>query len=138
MTFPVPVAAVQPAIFTQNFTGIGPGAILNQDYSLNTPSNPAARGSYIMVYGTGFGALQTPAIDGQIASDATPLAASVTATIGGIPADVKYAGAAPTLISGVAQINVWIPPDVQPNLFAPITLKVGPYFTPDGVTVSIQ
>jgi len=53
----VPVAAASPAIFALGGTGAGPGAILNQDYSLNGPSSGAARGSVLMVFGTGFGVL---------------------------------------------------------------------------------
>jgi uncharacterized protein (TIGR03437 family) len=40
----VPAAAASPALFTQSGTGIGLGAILNQDYSLNSFSNPAPAG----------------------------------------------------------------------------------------------
>jgi len=134
----IPVAAAQPAIFTQNFTGVGPGTILNQDYTVNSSSNPAAPGSFIMVYGNGFGSLNPPAADGQIASSAAPTTAPVTATIGVVPAQVTYAGAAPGFISGVVQINVQIPYDFPPNLFAPISLSIGSSSTPAGVTVSIQ
>jgi hypothetical protein len=39
------VAAASPALFTANSSGSGPGAILNQDYSLNTAANGAVKGS---------------------------------------------------------------------------------------------
>jgi len=38
---PVPATPVTPAILTQNSAGDGVGAILNDDYSVNSPSNPA-------------------------------------------------------------------------------------------------
>ena len=41
------VATTGPGIFTANSSGTGPGAILNPDYSLNSPSNPAAKGSVV-------------------------------------------------------------------------------------------
>ena len=37
----LPVADAAPAIFTMDGSGVGPGAILNQDFSINSPSNPA-------------------------------------------------------------------------------------------------
>jgi hypothetical protein len=39
-----PVAEASPAIFTQDGSGVGQGAIVNQDQSLNSPSNPAIKG----------------------------------------------------------------------------------------------
>jgi uncharacterized protein (TIGR03437 family) len=62
----------------------------------------------------------------------------VSATIGGVRAEVLYAGAAPGLIAGVVQINVLIPAGVPPNSAAPVSLSAGPYTTPAGVTVSIR
>ena len=41
----VPVAPATPAIFTAGSGGTGPGAILNQDYSVNSYWNPATPGS---------------------------------------------------------------------------------------------
>lgn len=40
----VPTTAATPAIFTADSSGKGQGAILNQDYSYNRSSNPAAAG----------------------------------------------------------------------------------------------
>ena len=134
----ISVAAVAPAIFTQTGVGTGPGAALNQDYSVNSFSNPAAADSILMVYGTGFGLMQSTLSDGQIASGPVPLALPASATIGGVPAEVVYAGAAPTLIVGVTQINVRVPTGLPPNPFTAITVKVGSATTPPGVTVSIR
>jgi uncharacterized protein (TIGR03437 family) len=48
---------------------------LNQDGTLNGPSNPAAAGSFFAVRGTGFGALNpTCPTDGQNPLDAVNLA----------------------------------------------------------------
>jgi uncharacterized protein (TIGR03437 family) len=51
----VPIAAVAPALFTINSSGVGRASVLNQDNSVNDPSNPAARGSVIQIYATGEG-----------------------------------------------------------------------------------
>ena len=77
------VAASAPGIFTDNASGSGQGAILNQDYGLNSITNPAAPGSIIMLYATGGGVLQSDSL----------LAAPATASVGGQSAKVLYAGA---------------------------------------------
>ncbi|HVV43704.1 MAG TPA: putative glycoside hydrolase [Bryobacteraceae bacterium] len=134
----VPVAAASPAIFTMNASGSGQGAILNQDFSVNSAANPATAGSVIMVYATGFGALSPSPPDGQIAQALASTTSAVTATVGGVPAEVLYAGAAPDLVAGVEQVNIQVPPGVTPNAAAPISLAMGSYTSPPGVTVSIQ
>lgn len=134
----VPVSVATPAIFTLNETGTGPGAILNQDYSVNSAANPAAPGSAIMIYGTGFGALHPTPSDGEIEQTLATTGSAVTATIGGVAADVLYAGAAPGLVAGVVQVNVRVPAGVAPNSAAPISLRIGSFTTQPGVTVAIQ
>ncbi len=134
----LPVAAVSPAIFTTAGAGLGPGAILNEDYTLNSFSNPAPAGSIVMLYGTGFGALQSPVMDGQAAAGLDVTVANVTATVAGVPADVRYAGAAPGLIAGLAQINVQLPLKTIHNSIAPIVLTIAGVSTINGVTVAIQ
>jgi len=136
-TLSVPVAPVAPAIFTQSSTGYGQGAILNQDYATNSASNPASRGSIIMLYGTGFGRLDPQPADGQIAEQPAVTRLGVTASIGGVPAEVTYAGAAPGLIAGVVQVNLRMPADTVQSLSAPVSLMIGTAVTPS-VTVSIR
>jgi hypothetical protein len=51
------ISSVAPEIFTISATQ---AAITNQDNTLNTASNPAARGTFIIIYGTGFGAVGAP------------------------------------------------------------------------------
>jgi uncharacterized protein (TIGR03437 family) len=52
----VPVAAAAPAIFTDNGTGVGQAAVLNQDNSINSPANPALRGTVVQIFAPGAGA----------------------------------------------------------------------------------
>lgn len=134
----VPVAAASPGILTQSTTGTGPGTILSQDYSLNSFSHPAARGSVLQVYATGFGVLNPLPLDGLIAAVLATPSSSVTATIDGVPAPVTYAGAAPGLINGAIQVNVQIPSTVKPNPAAALSLSMGGFTTQPGVTVSIR
>ncbi len=96
------IAPAVPGIYTQDLSGTGLGAILNQDNSVNGPTNPAAAGSVVQVFMTGEGNTTPQAITGGVApGDGTGLnkpAMAVTATIGGVPATVQYAGSAPSLL----------------------------------------
>ena len=92
--------AAAPGIFTQNASGSGPGAILNQDYTVNGPSHPASRGSTIVVYMTGEGQTAPVGVTGKVTTVNTsgvgPLTPApllpVSALIGGLPALVQFAG----------------------------------------------
>lgn len=53
----MPVGVTSPGIFSQSGTGYGQGYILNQNGTLNSPSNPAAPGDRITVFATGVGPL---------------------------------------------------------------------------------
>ena len=49
-TYQLSLAVTAPGLFAQNASGSGPGAILNQDNTLNGPGHPAAKGSIVQVY----------------------------------------------------------------------------------------
>jgi uncharacterized protein (TIGR03437 family) len=84
----VSLAPMAPAIF--------PGAVLNQDYSLNSAGNPAALGSVIQIFATGL-------------SGAGPITARLASQTITSP---YYAGPAPGLL-GVQQVNLIIPQDLD-------------------------
>ena len=114
----VPVAAAQPGLFSLTQTGTGQGAVLNQDSSVNGPPNRAARGSVIQIFATGAGQTTPPAQDGRLAPIPPPthdLASPVRVEVGGIDAQIQFAGAAPNLIFGVVQINAVVPQAVTPG-----------------------
>jgi uncharacterized protein (TIGR03437 family) len=107
------VEPLAPGIFPINpsIAGPGRGAVQNEDFSLNTPVRPAAPGSAIYVYMSGMGELEPPLATGQ-AAPAHPFSevvARVEATIGGEPATVAFAGAAPGYV-GLDQVNLIVPP----------------------------
>jgi uncharacterized protein (TIGR03437 family) len=133
----VPAAAASPALFTQYGVGIGPGAILNQDYSLNTPDYPADPDSVVMLFGTGFGPMDPPARDGQPGVYSRTIL-PVTARIGGEPAEVIYAGAAPDLISGLVQLNVRVPAGLRGNRSVAISITAGQFELPAGVVLFVK
>jgi uncharacterized protein (TIGR03437 family) len=135
------VIGTVPGIYTQNSQGNGPGSILNQDLSVNGPTNPAAKNSVVAVYMTGEGVTQPSSTTGAVAGTSgnplnkTPL--TVTATVAGQPATVEYYSEAPGIVYGVMQVNVRIPAN-SPSGAQPIVISVGSNSTQPNVTVSVQ
>jgi endo-1,4-beta-xylanase len=137
-TATAPVAAAAPAIFSLDASGSGPGAILNVDYSVNSAANPVAAGGAIQVFGTGGGGIVGGASDGAPASGAGTLVTQpVTATIGGVAANVLYAGPAPGLVNGVIQVNLTIPAGLTPGP-QPVAITVGTAASQKGITVAVK
>ncbi len=134
------VADASPAILTQNSSGKGAGAILNQDYTLNTPANPAARGSYVMIYATGEGQTLPPGVTGALAIDRLPTPIlPVRVLFGEITSpDVPYRGAAPGQVAGLFQVNAQVPENVTPGNAVPLALVVGDKRSPPGVTIAVK
>ncbi len=81
-----------------NGTPVGPT-------SLGSNFTPAAPGETIQLYGTGFGAVVTPA-GGAILTAPSMLVNQVTVTFDGFPAAVSYAG---LTANGLDQVNVTVP-----------------------------
>jgi len=137
----LPVAAAVPGIFTAAGTGQGQAAVLNQDGSYNSVSNPAARGSIIVFYAVGAGLMTPPETDGAIQPSTLPLPvpqSPVTAQIRGVNADVKYAGAAPSSISGLLQLNVQVPTSIEFGSSVPLALFVGGQSSQLNVTIAVR
>lgn len=120
-----------PGIFRLN-PGINTdAAALNEDGTVNTPDNPAARGSIVTFFGTGYGPLVPPCQTGGLnANSAVPLFFTGTP----VQFPVAYAGSAPGLLCGIDQFNVQVPPDALPGPFL-----LTPYVNPGyGVTIYIR
>lgn len=111
-----------PALFTLS-EGIGQAAALNEDGSYNSESNPAERGSVIVLFATGEGR-STPALP-------------VTVKIAGYAAEVLYAGPAPGF-PGLMQINARVPGGFVPPGPQPVSVQVGAAISPSGVTVALR
>ena len=128
-----------PGILTLDFSGSGQGAILNQDYSVNGKFSAAARGSTVMIYLIGAGVTYPPSTDGSITAGQNILALQpVTVTIGGIPAQVQYAGGAPGAVAGLTQINAVVPANAPTGANVPLTIQIGSWQTQPGVTLVVQ
>jgi len=141
MTNPVvlSVAPAAPGISSLAQNGRGQGAILNQDLSVNSAARPATRGTIVALFGTGEGiSFPTLAPGSLVLSTPYPkMAGPVTATVGGQPAEVLYAGAAPFLATGIAQINVRIPTSI-PAGDAIIVIHIPASTTTKNVMVSVN
>jgi uncharacterized protein (TIGR03437 family) len=144
------VAAAAPGVFT--YAGSTQAVAYNQDGTLNGPSNPAARGSIMVVWMTGAGALSQTYADGQVVEGtASTLAALVnppTVVFGsfnsGAPqGQIEYAGQAPDLVAGAVQVNFMVPMDSPTGVAVPVYFIVPgpfvpPYEVPAGVTLALQ
>ncbi len=126
-------AAVVPGIFTLTGNGKGQADVVNGDGTLNGSTNPATRGSWLSVYGTGFGTFNAAGANGL-----RTLAGTVTATIGGTEAQVLYAGSAPGEPDAVQQFNLQIPASVPAGTAVPIVLTVNGTPTQTTATVSLK
>jgi uncharacterized protein (TIGR03437 family) len=135
----IPVAPTAPGLSTLNRSGSGPGAILNQDGSINSAANPAAAGSVISLFGTGVG-LMNPRWPSGALVISPPFGQPVnpvSVQIGGQNAVVTYAGDAPWLPSGVFQINANIPANVESGA-ADVSVSAGGFSSTQRVTVSVR
>lgn len=103
------VAATGPGVFTLPQTNHVVAQNL-PDYTLNGIKAPALPGQYCTLYVTGQGLVAPPVSSGSGAPD-SPLSfpqAVVQVQIGGQPAEIQFAGLAPSFV-GLLQINVRIP-----------------------------
>jgi len=112
---PVEVRETAPAVFRLSESQ---AAVTNQDGSLNAPNNPAARGQVVVLYGTGFGAVD--AAQGALRRTVS----AVTVRGGGVDLPVVYAGLTPGSI-GLYQLNVQLPADMPPGLFQALEIRQG-------------
>jgi len=133
----VPVVEAVPGLFSANASGTGPGAFLNQDYTVNSAANPLERGKVAMFYGTGGGQTTPAGVSGSVPSTIASLVLPVTVTIGGKDAKVYYYGAAPYMVAGVIQVNAEVPADI-PAGNAEVIIKVGNNSSQTGITLAVR
>jgi uncharacterized protein (TIGR03437 family) len=124
-------------VFTANGSGTGPGLILNQNSSANSSTNPALKGSQIIIYATGDGDATSGMAAGSLVTRSIARPPTVSVTIGGVPAEVTYAGTAPGLYAGMLQMNVRIPVDA-PSGDVPLMVNIAGATSQPGVTVAVK
>lgn len=112
----VTISAAGPGIFVQFAADPAqPGAVENQDYSVNSVARPAAQGSVLQIFATGYGA-------------------PVNVFLADTPADVLYSAPVPGL-PGLWQINARVPAGI--NGQAPLFLAAGGLVS-NAVTVVVE
>jgi uncharacterized protein (TIGR03437 family) len=128
----VPTLTSRLGLLTVDGSGHGQAVILNEDGDFNSRSNPAQRGSVVTLFGTGGGESGPGVADGKILSGVAPtinLPVSVWFDLDGFSApkkgEVLYAGGVSDVVAGLLQINVRVPPDVEPGDSVTFLLIVG-------------
>ncbi|MCC7487675.1 MAG: hypothetical protein IT529_22105, partial [Burkholderiales bacterium] len=137
----LPVADAVPAVFTLDGSGIGQAVVLNQDGTLNSTANPAARGSVVTFWATGFGRMAPGMADGAVAPLALPLPApqlTVRVAMRGAAAEVLYAGAMPGAVAGAIQVNARVPSEINFGSSIPLLLTVGEHSSQLQVTLAVD
>jgi uncharacterized protein (TIGR03437 family) len=129
----VNVYPTAPTLFAANATGKGQAAALNEDFSSNSPTRRAKKGSYVILFGTGTG-VKLVTGNGQAvvpndgeAATGNPLivtAEKPEVMIGGRAANVAFSGLAPGLV-GLWQLNVQIPNDAPSGGSIEVTVNIG-------------
>lgn len=139
---PIPVESSVPAIFMCGAAcnDVSQAAAINQDGTYNTVSNPVPRGSIITFFVEGAGPMSSDS-DGAVTPLNGPYPApqqQVSVTIRGVNATIQYAGAAPGYVSGLMQINVYVPTSIDFGNHVPLSVTIGNYSSQDNVTIAIQ
>jgi len=123
----IAVASATPAVFSANGSGTGQGAILNQDGSVNSESNPAPQGSIIIIYAAGGGQTEPTGVTGLVTPGASKQVLPVRVEFGSglvpIQGEVQYSGSAPGYVAGVLQLNVKTPGGLNGKW--PLRVRVG-------------
>ena len=119
---PMTVISAAPGIFVYSGTR---AVVQDSNYSLIGSASPAKPGGTVIVYLTGSGPVKPTPVSGAASPGAPDLCyvqASVSATVGALPAQVTFAGLAPGFV-GLLQVNVVIPMGLTPG-DNPLTITI--------------
>jgi uncharacterized protein (TIGR03437 family) len=128
------ISTAAPGVFTAASNGQGQAVALNQDFSLNSSSQPETRGRYVIVYANGQGAQLLNATTQQPATPVSGAGAPgdqlyVTAsnpavTVGGVATNLAFSGLAPGFV-GLWQLNVQVPAAAPVGTAVPLVITFG-------------
>lgn len=99
-----------PGVFTLDSAPAGPAAAVHPDGTVVSVSRPARPGDILQLFGTGIGF-------------GVPLP-EATVRLGEVPAEVRYAGAAPGL-PGMTQVNFRVPENAPAGDRVPLVFQLG-------------
>jgi trimeric autotransporter adhesin len=132
------VGRAQPAIYTATARGTGQGVIVFANtVTYVDSSQPAKAGDFLTIYCNGLGPVQSNVDAGTPVAVATSTIDPATVTIGGVNAQVLYAGLTPG-IPGLYQINVQMPTGVTPGNAVPVAITISGQTSPDSVTIAVR
>lgn len=125
-------------VLSQTVGGAGTAKVVNQNGTLNSAINPAAKGSVISFYASGLGAVDPSITAGSVPpnSPLSEVVGDVGAFVGGVGALVQYAGLAPGS-PGLYQVNITVPSSA-PSGSQELLLYSNGIASQTGVTVNIQ
>jgi uncharacterized protein (TIGR03437 family) len=141
----VQVNQFAPALFNIRLGGLQAIAV-NGDGSLAAPSgflgavsaHPATAGDTLIFYATGLGPVNGNLSDGALPADSTfTTTTQPMVSIGGMPAQVSWAGMSPQFF-GVYQLNVVVPQGLTPGNAILVQVQIGGTSTTDPVTIAVQ
>jgi uncharacterized protein (TIGR03437 family) len=122
--FTVTLNDFSPALFEYSDNGRVMAAALDQTNRLVSNDNPVARGQVLQIYANGLGAVDNQPASGEASSTTalSPVRTLPTVTIGGVPAQVIFAGLAPGSV--IYQVNVVVPANAPTGL-QPVVVTQG-------------
>lgn len=129
-------SATERVLLAPSHPGVFP-RLFNQDGTVNSPANPAAPRSVVVLFATGQGVTRPASQTGKVAAAPYPEPAEpVVLRIGGRPAELLFAGQAPGT-AGVIQINARLPEGLTPGVL-PVVLTIGAAASQPGVTLAFR
>jgi uncharacterized protein (TIGR03437 family) len=130
----VTMAAAAPGIF--QISGSSQG-IITDGVNIVDVSHPIAVGGTVVIYCTGLGEVSPPVQTGTPAPSThlTNAIAQVTATIGGLPAGIQFAGLTPGFV-GLYQVNAVVPAVNAGNQVTVVLTAAGQRSSP--VTIAVR
>ena len=132
-SIPIDFTATAPELFLINGDQ---AVVLNEDFTLNSPDNPAAQGSEISVLFTGQGPVSPPVLSGRPAplSPRAEVTSDAKAEIGGLEVEILFLSLTPGWF-GVGQADLAVPVGLTGLL--PVRLTIGGNRSGSGL-VSVQ
>ncbi len=130
------IQVVQSALGLDTLSGLPSGLAVatnpstGQVFNYNASAQP---GQIITLWGSGLGSDSADS-DTVFSSSPSPVNVPLTIYIGGIQAQIQYAGSSG--YPGVVQINVYVPQNVQPGCGVPV-VGVGAGFASNTVTIPV-
>ena len=119
-------SSTYPAAAHANGVYLGPPNLLS-----GVVTEPASAGEIILLFGTGFGPSNPPVAAGQLITNAAAPAQFISATVGGVPAEVQGY----LVYAGMYQFNLTVP--ILPAGDAPLAISIAGQSTQSGIMLSI-